>query len=416
MPGWFNFHGGNLWRNRRRTLVTLSSIALGFGLAVFFIGLSDGGHNSMIRNAIKLGEGHITIQPPDYLEAPSNNKFLVDGDLISSQLAEMAIPGQVQQRVSLQVLASTAHNSAGVQLEGVSIASDYRLNMLKPKISEQEKELLGSTRGIFIGDGLAAKLKAKVNSKVVLMAGTKGGDSQAQLARVNGIFNSGLNELDDYMILSDIKFAQLFLQSELDKPVNNPVTRFAIYLDDPGLAAQWKDQISKSLDNDGIQTLGWQQMMPQLVQYIALDNAGNYVFLILILVMVVIGIINTVLMSVLERTREFGLLRALGIDRVSLIKLVFYETFFLSLLAVLTGWVIGGGIHVWFSVNGLDLSAMIGEGTSIAGTYMDPVVFTELSWYRVAQLTLIIFACTMVTGIYPAIKAARVTPVEALRT
>lgn len=406
----------NLWRNRRRTIITLSSIAIGFGLAIFFIGLGDGGHNSMIRNAIRLGEGHITIQPSDYLQAPSNHKFIDSGAEVSKRLAKLAIPGQIEQRISLQVLASTAYNSIGVQLEGFATAADHRLQSLKPQIINAGEELSGSMRGILIGDDLARKLKVNVNSKVVLMAGTRGGDSQAHLARVSGIFNSGLNELDDFLVLANIDFAQLFLKGEGADTGKNPLTRFAIYLDDPDMTDELRAQINTHLGSDELQVLSWQQMMPQLVQYIALDDAGNYVFLVLILIMVVIGIINTVLMSVLERTREFGLLRAIGIDRASLIRLVFCETLLLSLLAVLTGWIVGGGIHLWFSTHGLDLSKLVGEGTSIAGTFMDPVVYTELSWDRVTQLTLIIFACTMVTGIYPAIKAACVTPVEALRT
>lgn len=406
----------NLWRNRRRTLITLCSIALGFGLAVFFIGLSDGGHNSMIRNAIRLGEGHITVQPKGYLEAPSNHKFLAHGNAISEKLDALGIPGQVEGRISLQALASTAHNSAGVQLEGVVTAADHKIDMIKLQITESEEQLAGALRGILIGDGLARKLKARPNSKVVLMAGTKGGDSQAHLARVSGIYDSGLTELDNYLVFADIGFTRLFLAGEGADPETNPLTRFAVYLDDPDMTDYWQGMIQKSLDDDLVQTLSWQQMMPQLVQYIALDDAGNYVFLILILIMVVIGIINTVLMSVLERTREFGLLRALGINRTTLIELVIFETFILSLLAVFAGWLVGGGIHLWFTTHGLDLSKLVGEGTAIAGTYMDPVVYTELSLHRVAQLTLIIFACTMVTGVYPAIKAARVAPVDALRT
>ena len=158
-------------------------------------------------------------------------------------------------------------------------------------------------------------------------------------------------------------------------------------------------------------------MMPQLVQFILIDDAGNYVFLLLILIMVVFGVLNTVLMSVLERTREFGLLRALGLSRYHLLTLVFCESFLLGLLAILVGWLVGGGIHFWFSTHGIDFTAMMGEGGNVMmGTFMDPIVYTELSWDRVTQLTSIIFTATLASGIYPAIKAARVTPVEALRT
>ena len=158
-------------------------------------------------------------------------------------------------------------------------------------------------------------------------------------------------------------------------------------------------------------------MMPQLVQFIIIDDAGNYVFLVLILIMVIFGVLNTVLMSVLERTREFGLLRALGLSRRNLLTLVFFESLLMGLLAIIVGWIVGGGIHLWFSQHGIDFTAMMGEGGNVMmGTFMDPIVYTELSWDRVTQLTTIIFVATLSSGIYPAIKAARVTPVEALRT
>ena len=194
------------------------------------------------------------------------------------------------------------------------------------------------------------------------------------------------------------------------------MTRFAVFLDDPDTQEYWKLKIKSVVENDLIVVLDWQEMMPQLVQFIIIDDAGNYIFLLLILIMVVFGIVNTVLMSVLERTREFGLLRALGLGRQHLLLLVFCESLLLSVLAVIIGWIVGGGTHWWFSQHGIDFSALMTEGTAMMGTFMDPVVYTELSWDRVIQLTSIIFAATLASGIYPAIKAARVTPVEALRT
>jgi len=409
----------NLWRHRKRTIITLSSIAIGFGLAVLSIGIGDGSHNSLIRNAIKLGEGHLTIQPRGYIEAPANHKYLSDGLALAKKLESLNLPGSVEPRISLQVLASTANNSVGAVLEGLSHQNDPRVSMLTPLLVKGAWLKAGDVRGIVIGEGMARKLKAKIGSKVVLMAGKKGGDSQAQLGRVRGIFKTQVAEMNDYLVFSDIQFAQHFLQGEGAEITKQPVTRFAIFLDDAELSSLnlIKEQIKSTIESDQVIAMDWQEMMPQLVQFIAIDDAGNYVFLILILIMVVFGVLNTVLMSVLERAREFGLLRALGLSRRSLLTLVFCESLLLSLLAIIVGWVAGGGIHLWFSQHGIDFSAMMeGGGNVMMGTFMDPVIYTELSWDRVSQLTSIIFIVTLASGIYPAIKAARVTPVEALRT
>jgi len=406
----------NLWRHRRRTLITLSSIGIGFGLAVFSIGIGDGSHNSMIRNAIKLGEGHLAVQPRGYLEAPANYKFLADGRSLQKRLDELAIPGSVAPRISLQVLSSSANNSIGAALEGMNVVNDPRVAMLKPKLVDGNWIEPGDHRGVLIGDGMARKLKVKVGGKIVLMAGKQGGDSQAQLGRVRGIFDAHVDELNDYLILSDITFAQRFLEGEGADPQQLPVTRFAIFLNDPDSMEQWQKTINKAVGDEKTVTLNWHEMMPDLVQFIVIDDAGNYVFLVLILTMVVFGILNTVLMSVLERTREFGLLRALGLGRSHLLLLVFCESMLLSVLAVVIGWIIGGGTHWWFSTHGLDFSGMMGGDTAIMGTFIDPVIYTELSKDRVIQLTAIVFASTLASGIYPAIKAARVTPVQALRT
>ncbi|MDH5785305.1 MAG: ABC transporter permease [Chromatiales bacterium] len=412
----FSLAWRNLWRHRRRTIITLSSIAIGFALAVLSIGIGDGSHNSMIRNAIKLGEGHITVQPRGYLEAPANYKYVADGTTLAQQIAELKINGSVQPRVSLQVLASTANNSVGAALEGIVSADDPRALMLQPMLVEGRWLHSDDSRGILIGDGMARKLKAKLGSKVVVMAGRQGGDSQAQLGRVSGIFDSKVDELDDFLVISNLGFARLFLEGEGADLTTRPVTRYAIFLNDEAEMTQWKSQLREIIDTRSMVALDWQEMMPQLVQFIVIDDAGNYVILSLILILVVFGIVNTVLMSVLERTREFGLLRALGMSRHHLLLLVFCESLLLSLLAVVIGWVVGGAIHLWFAGHGIDFSALIAEGTAIMGTFMDPIVYTELSSARVLQLTAIIFISTLSSGIYPAIKAARITPVEALRT
>ena len=406
----------NLWRHRRRTIITLSSIALGFGLAVWSIGMQDSGHNSMIRNAIKIGEGHITVQAPQYQASPANYKFIKDGQALIDKLEQMNIPGKVSPRIALQILASTASNSVGAGLQGMNVDNDPRADTLKPQITHGKWLETGDTRGLLIGKGMANKLKAKIGSKIVIMSGKKGGDTEAQLGRVRGIFHAKVNDLDNYLILSNLDFAQKFLIAEGANAQDNPITRAAVFLNDADLMDVWDQKIKQTLNTDNTVVLNWREMMPQLVQYIILDDVGAYIMLLLILMVIAFGIINTVLMSVLERTREFGLLRALGLSRFYLLLLVFFESFLLSILAVATGWIVGGSIHLYMATYGIDISTMIPEGTQFAGSFMDPVIRSELSSDRVFQLTTIVFFTTLASGIYPAVKAARITPVAALRT
>jgi ABC-type lipoprotein release transport system permease subunit len=409
----------NIWRNRKRTLVTLSSIGFGFALAVFFIGLGDGSHNSMIRNAIKLGDGHISVQGKGYLEAPANYKYLEQGSELLKELKALELNAELAPRISLQVLASSATNSVGLGFEGLASANDPRFEDISEKIIEGDSDIFSSERSVLIGEKLARKLKVDVGGKIVLMAGKKGGDSQAQLARVKGVFKTGLDEVDSYFVIGNLRLASLFLEGEGADLKSMPLTRIAIFLENEREQNQAYSLIKSSLLSkpsfENVAVLDWQTMMPQLVQFILVDDAGNYIFLALILIMVAVGVVNTVLMSVLERTREFGLLRALGISRNYLIVLVFLETLMLSFMSVLVGWFIGGPVHFWFAKNGLDISSLMSENMQMAGTYMDTIIYTELSFDRVFQLTFIIFFITLVTGIYPAIKAGRVTPIEALK-
>lgn len=406
----------NLWRHRRRTIITLVSIALGFGLTVFSIGMQDSGHNNMVRNAINMGDGHITFQHKDYLASPANYRFIADGKHLLQTLSKQNIDGDIVPRITLQVLASTANNSVGIRLQGISPDTDPLRSLLEKNMTEGHWITPPEKRGLIIGAGMAKKLKVKIGSKIIIIAGKKGGETESHLGRVRGIFKSGITELDSYLIISGLEFSRKFLIAEGAKLEQEPLTRVAIFLNDKKTIEPLKQKLISTNTDPDIGVLDWQEMMPQLVQYIVVDDVSAYIMQIFILLVIFFGIINTVLMSILERTREFGLLRALGLKRQYLVLLVFIETLLLSIMAVASGWLVGGSIHLYVASYGIDFSGLIPEGTTFAGTFMDPIIYSELSAVRVFQLTIIVFLTTLASGIYPAIKASRIQPIEALKT
>jgi len=406
----------NLWRHKRRTIITLSSIAIGFGLTVFSIGMQDSGHNNMVDNAINMGDGHITIQHSEYLHSPANHRFLSDGKSLIESLINENINAQIAPRISLQILASTAHNAVGAAMQGIEIDNDPLRKLVEKKIIKGTWLSADKPRGVIIGDGMARKLKVKIGSKIVIIAGKKGGDSESQLARVQGIFRSGIDELDKFLILSPLDYASKYLIAEGGVEEKKPLTRIAIFLNDDKSMESWKNILSEKYDTQEVSVLDWEDMLPQLVQYIVIDDMGAYIMQFIILLVIVFGIINTVLMGVLERTREFGLLRALGMSKNYLVYMVLLETVLLSFLSVVIGWTVGGSVHLYVATYGIDFSAMIPEGTTFAGTFMDPIVYSELSGDRIFQLTIIVFVATLSSGIYPAIKASRIPPIEALKS
>jgi len=406
----------NLWRHRRRTIITLVSIALGFGLAVFSIGLQDSGHNNMVKNAINMGDGHITLQEKDYLASPANYRYIAEGKNLLQKLTQLKINGKLIPRITLQVLASTANNSVGVRLQGINPNNDPLRSLLNKYVKQGQWVNNADNRGLIIGSGMAKKLKVKIGSKIIIITGKKGGDSESHLGRVQGIFQSGIAELDKYLIISGLAFSRKFLVAEGAQQDKEPLTRIAIFLDDAKTIQSVKTLLKKNNPYPKVSVLDWQEMMPQLVQYIVIDDISAYIMQVFILLVILFGIVNTVLMSILERTREFGLLRALGLKRQYLVLLILIETLLLSLLAVACGWLVGGSIHWYVATYGIDFTSLIPEGTSFAGTFMDPVIYSELSAKRVIQLTSIIFLTTLISGIYPAIKASRIQPIEALKT
>jgi ABC-type lipoprotein release transport system permease subunit len=398
----------NLWKNQRRTLITMTMISVGFALALIFLGVADGVHNQMIRNAVRLGSGNLTVEHKDYPDEPSNDKLVVEASALRDRIRRVPGIRNVSERIIVMGLIYTADNSAGAALFGVDPASDMTRKTLEPEIIEGRYLKDNEKRGVLIGADLARKLRTSIGGKAVVTAQDASGQISSQLVRVRGVFRTGIDEMDGYFAQVSLPLARELLG------VSDGATQLAVFLENEKHQARIKEQIEPLISGPEATVFDWEDIMPDLVLFVQMDNAGTYIFMGIIMVVVALGILNTILMSVLERTREFGLMVALGMEPRRLLGLVVLETAFLSVVSLGVGGILGFCAHLYLAEHGFDMGFVTQEQLTMAGAVFDSVIYSELAPARVLVLVGVVFCVTFLAGIYPAIRAARVDPVRAI--
>lgn len=404
----------SLWRHTRRTLLTALAFGLGVFLLIVFLGLGDGIHEKMIDTGVRIGSGHVVVEPRGARTKVAAN-LMLDADsgaqvreiLAAPELARL-VKGSAP-RLLVSGLLSSAKNSAGVQVIGAVGPREADLSLLPEKIvAGTFLEPDGKAPPVVVGKSLAEKLKIQLGSKVVLMT-QAGAEIQSQLLRVRGIFDTGMDDVDRHVIAVSLDD----LQTLLARP--GALTEQAVFLRRADDAERVRDFIAARLRRRPISVLTWREAMPQLDQFIVIDDAGNYIFNGILLIMVTLGIVNTVLMAVLERKREFGLLAALGMRPALIAVMVAAESFFLTALGAAAGLVAGLATHHYFAVHGLDISTIGDQSFSAAGVSVDSVVYSYLYPGRIRWSLFVVAALGVLASLYPAIRAARTPPTEAMQ-
>ncbi len=398
----------NLRRYLRRTLITTVGIALGTALSLFSMGLGDGGHNQMIENGVRIGQGHLTVQPKGYLQSPSPSLFIRNPGPILSALKSNPGVREVFPRIRGEGILATAAGSEGILFQGVD--PNLKAEGAIFKRSMKEGAFLDSTgrRNLVIGEKLAKRLNLKVGKKAVLTAQDAGGEITSVLLRVKGIFQTGSSSIDGAVCLLPLGILQKTLG------MGKGVTSLAIYLSNPYQQNAVFRELDKMLPDGPDVLLPWQKLQPQMRDFVIIDNVFGYLTYGIVLFIVSIGVLNTVLMSVMERKREIGILAALGMENGAILRMILLETTFLTLLGIGGGLILGLGVNWYFSVHGLDLRSFSSESWNLAGTVVDPIMYSQLRPHRILQLCLAVLGLTLTMGIYPAWKASHIEPVEAM--
>ncbi len=415
----------NLWRNPRGTLLTALALGLGLALLLISLGLLDGGHEQTIADGVRLGPGHVVIQANGYQDSGSDELLLpaqvvsrVEGFLQSAEMKKL-VRG-VSPRLLATGLLSSSANSAGVRIMGVIPQDEPAVSFIPQRIVEGTYLSDDRPSGVVIGAELARELEVKIGSRVVLMTQalrqpgieTKNGageEMQSTLLRVSGIFRTGLQAVDANIIQLPLPAVQTLLGVP-----DGQVTQVALLLQQEGDSPMVARALLKQLTGEPVEVLTWRESIPMLAQILGLDHAFNYIMNGVILAMVGLGILNTILMRVLERRYEFGVCKALGLRPRQLAVMVIGESLALTAISLALGLVLGLSVEHYFATSGLDLRWVFRTGLPAALVF-DPILYSRLSLNRIVWSVGIVFMMATIISFYPALKAARTELPDALK-
>lgn len=397
----------NLWRHSRRTWLTASAMVFSNVLLVFSISLQIGSYDMMINNTLRTFSGHLQVQMPGYQENPKFRNTITDVDAVASTVRERLPGAAVAARAAGFALASSEERSFGIQLTGVEPAHEPAVSSLPGLVRDGRFLSDPQAAEIYIGSVMARNLKVGVGDEITLLGSGHDGSFAAGVVTVAGVFESGLPDIDR-------SFAELplgYFQDLFAMPGQGHAVAVTLPALDavPGAAATLREALATP---GGLRVLDWEELNPGLKQAIQADMSSAWFMYGVLIVLVAFSVLNTQLMSVMERTREFGMISALGVRPRRLAGLILLETVLMALIGFLIGVLLGWLVALYFNRYGLTYPGMQEAATrfNLPGR-MYPAV-TPLT------LTLgpaVVFGFCLLAALYPALRLFRLRPVEAMR-
>lgn len=400
----------NLLRQRRRSILTGLSIAGGYFLITFAVSLIEGSYGNMIELFTRDRVGHLQIHALDYRDRPRTQRVIQPAsDLLEVLRAPVEVVG-VAPRVLTAALAYGEEKSSPVQIVGIDPALETTVTHIEDKVASgryfSKDYEPGSSETLefepaLIGTGIARALDIGLGDPLILIGqGADGSIANDQYVVIGLVGNE--RSLDRMTVYLPVSAAQRFLS------LGDAVHEIALRIDNMGDAREKAAALQSEFP--GLDVAPWQEIEATFYQTMQADREGNQFGLFMIIFLVFIGVLNTVLMSVLERTREFGVLRAMGCRPTRLVRLVALETMMLSATAIVIGFVLVLPLIYWFTQVGFELPEPIDMGGVAFSHYRG-----MLSSYVFVMPMSLIFLSALIVSLPPGLRAARVQPVEAMR-
>lgn len=399
----------NLFRNTRRTLITLAAIALGLSMMILTVNFQNGAYSTMIRAGISSMAGHVVIQAEGYQEERDAAMLLHDASGIVASLREACPEATLAPRIFVGGLLVSASSSVGGALVGIEPSAEARVQDLHEKVVDGVW-LVDDPRAIVIGQDMAETLEVEVGDKLIYMGQNGTDEVVSHLFRVRGVYRTGSAQVDGRVAYVGLEAAQVLVGGG---DVAHMVT---VHLPDPDTADAVAAQARAALGQPGIAVLHWREAIPEMYAMIRMDREFGDVMLAVIGLIVAFGVLNTMMMSVLERTREFGVMLSLGMKPRQIAGLVLLEGVVLGLLGATAGLLVGLTLS-WPVVQfGFDYASFTGgEVMETGGVVMDTVMRGAWDPLRMGIYYVGALVFCLGAALYPAWSIAKLQPVQALR-
>jgi len=399
----------NVVRNRRRSLITVLSVAIGLVALLFIWGFNDGSHNNMMANFRALMTGSFQVHRADFFDHPKLETNIRDQSVLLAAMESAGIEAWTT-RLSSFALSAGEETSTAMMLVGMDPAREHLVTTLDEKISAGRFLEPGDEFTAVLGAKGAGKLGLGLGDEIVLLTQDRRGALAADKFEIVGLVKTGDPLIDQAMVMVPLESAQELLVME------GRITDLVAQVPESDLH-EIAAELRLVLEPEGLELMEWEEISPIIRQMVNLDNGFMYIFIGIVVLIVMSGVINTVLVSMLQRTREFGVLMAMGTSSGAIGAVVLIEAIFLGLLGTAVGTAGGLGLVAWFGRTGIDLSSIMDpELVEIMGEfYLDVIIFAEIDTNHLLITVLGLLAATIISAFYPAWRAMQLEPVEAIR-
>ncbi len=403
----------NVLRQRRRSALIAVAMVLGVAILILFLAVGDGTHAQWIDAGVRLSGGHISVESAAFRRSAALDDRL-DSAAMRAVLRAIAAPGVARYvdaaapRITVSALASSASSALPVQVLGVDPAAESKFSLLPAKLTEGQFLTGAAPTEAVVGQGLVDRLGLRMGSRFVIAAQTAAGDVQEQLLRVTGIFRTGIREVDEGMIDIPLETARRWLAAP------GAVTSVAILLRDGEDVPAAVRNLRPRLPPTTV-PFTWRETSPELDAAVTIDNVGGYLFNAILLAIIALAVLEALLVSVLHRRREFGVMRALGLSARETSLVVLAEGVMLAVASGALGLAVGFGVISALGHTGLDLSAALGDQLSISGAIVSPIIYPVVHASRIWQGVIVVLALGALSSLYPMWQATRIDVADAMQ-